>query len=322
MYLNEYAPGLDPLDMTRFDEFQSLLRSAAELGIPHSPDVRYVSRNTVLEHQRFHFLEWGAPGAPPVLLLHGGNQSSHSWDLVSLHLADRYHVHALDQRGHGDSEWARDADYSPAAMARDARAFVEQQGLRRPLVIGHSMGGRVTMQLLMDAPELARAAVFVDVGPETSDEGARMIRNFVTQNVEFDDLETFIEHVVAYDPYRPREHIERTVRYNMLRRSDGKYIAKSDRILHDPDFRRTRDGERRAAPVPLDDVAKIRCRSLVVRGAASNVLTAEGAERFAKALPAGRLVTVPKCGHNVHTQNTPGFLEVLRPFLDEVDATA
>ena len=128
MYLNEFADSADALDMTKFDEFSSLLRSAADLGIPHSADVRYVSRNAVINHLRLHYLEWGEPDAPPVLVLHGGNQSAHSWDLVSLHLADRFHVYALDQRGHGDSEWARDSDYASEAMAADALAFLAGHG--------------------------------------------------------------------------------------------------------------------------------------------------------------------------------------------------
>src|SRR3954452_13109062 len=134
MYLNEFAPGLAPHDMTGSAEFASLLASAAELGIPHSPDVRYSSHNTVVRGQRFHFSEWGEPGQPQVLLLHGGNQSAHSWDLVSLHLADRFHVFALDQRGHGDSEWNRELDYTIDAMAADAAAFIADQQLMRPIV--------------------------------------------------------------------------------------------------------------------------------------------------------------------------------------------
>src|SRR5580700_3180528 len=125
--------------MTASAEFASLLQSAADLGIPHNPSARYVSRQTIVRGLRFHFLEWGAPDAPPVLLLHGGNQSAHSWDLVSLHLADRYHVFALDQRGHGDSEWSRDIDYSIGAKADDALAFIEDQSVQKPIVIGHSM---------------------------------------------------------------------------------------------------------------------------------------------------------------------------------------
>src|ERR1700722_19519026 len=124
MYLNEFSQTLAPLDMTGSPEFASLLQSAGDLGIPHSPNVRYWSRQTVVQGLRFHFLEWGEPDAPAVLLLHGGNQSAHSWDLVSLHLADRYHVLALDQRGHGDTEWPRDQDSSVEAKAVDAEVFL------------------------------------------------------------------------------------------------------------------------------------------------------------------------------------------------------
>jgi pimeloyl-ACP methyl ester carboxylesterase len=322
MYLNAFASDLEALDLSASEELRSLLESAADLGIAHAPELRYGSRNTVLRHQRFHFLEWGEPDAPPIVLLHGGNQTAHSWDLVSLHLADRYRVLALDQRGHGDSEWARDADYSAQAMAEDALTFIDQQRLDRPLVIGHSMGGMVTMTLLAKRPEVARAAIFVDVGPEISGDGADVIRAFVERNVEFDDLDEFVERVTAYDPYRSREHITRTVRYNLLRRADGKYVSKSDRVLHDRAFRRNGgDGEAGGRIAGTPDLAAVRALALpalVVRGGDSNVLTAEGAERFAAALPQGRLVTVADCGHNVHGQNTPGFLEAVRPFVDSV----
>ena len=115
--------------MTQSDEFRLLLASAADLGIPHAPAVPYWSRNIVLRQMRFHFLEWGAPDAPPIVLLHGGHQSAHSWDLVSLHLAQRYRVLALDQRGHGDTEWARDVTYSNHEMSLDAEAFIAALGI-------------------------------------------------------------------------------------------------------------------------------------------------------------------------------------------------
>src|SRR4030081_1466794 len=166
MYLNQFADTLAPLDMVNSSEFVSLLQSAADLRIPHGREVRYLSRQTVVRGLRFHFLEWGHPSAPPVLLLHGGNQSSHSWDLVSLNLADRFHVYALDQRGHGDTEWSRELDYSMDAMAADVLAFIADQGLVRPIIFGHSMGGRVTLHAVLQAPDAARALVIVDVGPE------------------------------------------------------------------------------------------------------------------------------------------------------------
>ena len=314
MYLNTFAATTDSVDLTGTDEFASLLESAADLGVGHAPRVRYVSRNVVINHLRLHLLEWGEPDAPPLLLLHGGNQSAHSWDLVSLHLADRYHIYALDQRGHGDSEWARDAEYAPDQMARDALALIAQEGVAAPIVVGHSMGGMVTMRLTALEPTLPRAVGLVDVGPEVSQRGAETIRNFVVRNTEFDQLDQFIDRVVAYDPFRSREHIERTARYNLVQRSDGRYVSKSDRLLHDPEFRqRARpDSERRDVAQGFHAFAG---PTLLIRGERSNILEAEAAQRFVTGLPNARLVEVSDCGHNVHSQNTPGFLEALTPWL-------
>ena len=308
MYLNEFADGLDPRDMSRSEEFESLLASARDLGIPHEPAVRYASSHTIVRHQRFHYLEWGAPEQPPVLLLHGGNQSAHSWDLVSLHLADRYRVIALDQRGHGDSEWSRESDYTLGALARDAAALIRDRGMARPILVGHSMGGMVALLLAKLHPELPRALVIVDVGPEISERGTGSIRDFVQRNVEFDDPEQFLDEVAKYDPFRKREHMARTLKYNLLRRADGKYVSKHDRRRVGDPF-----GSER---VSLDCVRRFDFPVLVVRGAESTVLESDAAERFAGALPSGRLITIPACGHNVHSQNTPGFLAGIAPFLD------
>ena len=312
MHLNEFAATAEPLDMTATAEFESLCASAADLGIAHGDDIAYVSRNIVARHQRFHFLEWGHPDAPTVLLLHGGNQSAHSWDLVSLALADRYHVLALDQRGHGDSEWARDADYSSGAMAADAAAFCAALGVTDPVVMGHSMGGMNTMRLTLDHPELASAIVLVDIGPEISEVGTQVIRTFVTENREFQDLDDFVAAVQKYDPYRSREHIERTVKYNLLQRVDGTFISKVD---HGPRLASGAEHRRAGDRFSLADAGRITQPVLLVRGADSWVLTADAAERFADALANGTLVTVPDCSHNVHGQNTPGFLAEVEAFL-------
>lgn len=311
MYLNTFAAGVEPLDMTGTDEFASLLQSARDLGLNPPARVRYQARNLVAEGLRFHALEWGEPGAPQILLLHGGNQTAHSWDLVSLMWSDRFHIFAYDQRGHGDSEWPRDGDSSTEAMAGDAARIIALLGLRRPVVVGHSMGGLNTMTLLLAHPGIASRAVLVDVGPEITEEGTRQIRDFVRSTAEFDSLDEFVARVVEYDPYRSEEHIRRTARYNMMRRVDGKYVSK-----HDHRRRFAQTGAMAAPRRPgLEDVARIDCPVLVVRGGDSRVLAPDAAERFAAALPAGALVTVPNCGHNVHSQNTAGFLVAVTPFL-------
>jgi len=316
MYLNTYAQGAEPLDMTGTDEFRSLLTSAAELGIPHMRDIAYRSANIVLRQQRFHFLEWGPGGtvsdAPTIVLLHGGHQSCHSWDLVSLSLAQKYRVLALDQRGHGDSEWARDLEYSNHTMSLDAEAFITAMGLQKPILIGHSMGGRNAMLLTKRSVALLRALVVVDIGPEISPEGRQAISSFVRANQEFDNLEHFVENVRKYDPYRPREHIERTVKYNMLQRADGKFVSKCDSnprrlgLTHNASL---------LDNISLDDARGFALPTLVIRGENSNILTQDAAERFRDALPHGTQITVAKCGHNVHGQNTLGFLDALGGFL-------
>ena len=312
MYLNTFAPSLNPIDLTQTEEFESLLKSAADLGIPVKLPVRYQSRNLVLNGLRFHCIEWGEPTAPPIVLLHGGNQTAHSWDLVALHLADRFHLVALDQRGHGDSEWPRDGEASRQAMADDAFQLIEALGLKRPIICGHSMGGIVTMTLLAAHPTIASKAVLVDVGPELSPEGATVIRRFVGTVHEVGSIEEFIDRVADYDPFRSREHIARTLRYNLMWRTDGKLVSK-----HDPRRFEIQHTEASTTERPTyEDVARIVCPTLITRGEQSRVLMPEMAERFVAALPVGKLVTVPKCGHNVHSQNTPGFLEVVVPFLE------
>ena len=311
-YLNEFSSSNTPLDMSTTPEFLSLCESADDLGIQYDKKVRYVSNNVVARHQRFHFLEWGAPSLPNLLLLHGGNQSAHSWDLVSLHLADRFHIIALDQRGHGDSEWARDADYSSHAMAADASSVLSELNIDSVTVLGHSMGGMNTLRLAIEQPDLLDRLVLVDIGPELSEAGTKSIRNFVTENREFEDLEDFIQNVQKYDPYRSREHIERTVKYNLLQRADGRFVSKRD---HGPRLATTQGQREQSDRFSIDDTAHISQPTLIIRGGDSNVLSAEAAERFVQALPNGQLETVPDSGHNVHGQNTSGFLSALLPFL-------
>ena len=147
----------------------------------------------------------------------------------------------------------------------------------------------------------------MDVGPELSEKGTKVIHDFVTHNVEFDDLDEFLDNVVKYDRFRTREHIARTVKYNMLRRADGKYISKVDH--------RQLPSSNAGARLTLEDVKVIPSPVLVIRGGDSDVFEPDAAQRFVDTLPKGELVTVPNCGHNVHSGNTPGFLDAINPFL-------
>jgi pimeloyl-ACP methyl ester carboxylesterase len=166
------------------------------------------------------------------------------------------------------------------------------------------------MSLLARKP-LASKAVFVDIGPETGTDGAQRIQRFIREAREWDSIEDYVAGVAAYDPFRKREHIERTMKYNIMQRADGKLVSKHFPRLPS-DGARSRPGFERPG---IEDVAKIECPVLIARGSQSDILSPEAAERFAAALPKGILVTVPDCGHNVHSQNSPGFLAAVRPFL-------
>lgn len=269
----------------------------------------------VLNGLRFHYRDWGDLSAPPIILLHGFTGHARSWDTLAAALAGKYRVLALDQRGHGDSEWARDVEYTNHTMSQDAEAFIKAMNLNRPVLIGHSMGARNSMLLAKHDHSYLRAMVIVDVGPEVSERGRATIAGFVAANQEFEDLDAFVANVQKYDPYRKREHIERTVKYNLLKRADGKFISKCD---YNPRRLGVMRGQGPLESLTLDDVAKYNLPVMIVRGENSNILEPDAAERFVAALPNGRLVTVPNCGHNVHGQNTKGFLEALNNFLDSL----
>ena len=107
------------------------------------------------------FLDHGA--GPPVVVLHGLFGSARNWTSIAKRLGDARHVFALDLRNHGDSPW--DDDVSFTAMAGDVRGFIESHGLARPVVIGHSLGGKVAMTLALTHPEAIGGLVAVDIAP-------------------------------------------------------------------------------------------------------------------------------------------------------------
>ena len=110
----------------------------------------------------FHYRDWGGDGRP-VLLLHGLASTCHIWDLVAPLLAADFRVVALDQRGHGQSAQVDDG-YDFATVLGDAATFIEHLGWERPIVVGHSWGADVALELAVAKPELAAGLIFVDGG--------------------------------------------------------------------------------------------------------------------------------------------------------------
>ena len=120
-------------------------------------------RTIALGNLNIHYRHVGEEGLPPLIVLHGLGGKAEEWDHVSLAIADRYHVFALDQRGHGESSWP--GDYSFELMRDDLEAFADALSFRRFTLIGHSMGGTVAYLFAEKWPERIERLVCEDTAP-------------------------------------------------------------------------------------------------------------------------------------------------------------
>src|SRR5215813_3546081 len=161
------------------------------MATERTPHDRYVGTDGL----RLHYLDWGNDAAPPMLLLHGFSGHAHTWDTFARAMCDRFHVVALDQRGHGDSDWARDAAYTPADHARDIGGVHDRLGLRPVVLIGLSMGGRNAIAFTAAQPAKVEKLVIVDIGPDIDPRGASRVARMAGEAPE--DFGS-IEEVVVY----------------------------------------------------------------------------------------------------------------------------
>jgi pimeloyl-ACP methyl ester carboxylesterase len=267
----------------------------------------------IIGSMRFHYLDWGG-GGHPILFLHGGGLNAHTWDVVCVMLRDRYRCIALDQRGHGDSEWSPVVDYAVETQLVDVEGFIKQLRLENPVLVGQSMGGLNSIAYAIRHSREMKGLVVVDVGPEINPAGTQRIREFAS-TPELDSPEAFLERAVKFNPLRNPAVLKRSLYYNLRQTPAGKWALKHDQRRGSDEYARiaTAQRERLAQRIP-----QISCPALILRGALSDVLTDEAADKFARSLAKGSWVRVEKAGHNVQGDNPAGLLDVLQPFLQEV----
>ncbi|HXR24988.1 MAG TPA: alpha/beta hydrolase, partial [Candidatus Binataceae bacterium] len=182
------------------EQIDHLKLSAEHAGLELPAVELPESHHLVVGRMRLHYLDWGTKGRHPILFLHGGGLNAHTWDLVCLMLRDRYHCLALDQRGHGDSEWEPTADYRFDAQVADLEGFIEKLKLTRPLLVGHSMGGFAAMGYAIRHAASMAGLVLVDIAPEISMTGSLRIRDFIKGDRELDSVEDFVEKSLKFNP--------------------------------------------------------------------------------------------------------------------------
>jgi esterase len=294
-------------------EQQEHLRLAAEVsGLDRVEIVLPAEHDAALGGMRLHYLDWGRSGRPPVLFLHGGGLTAHTWDLVCLGLRNDHHCFALDQRGHGDSEWSPHLDYVTEAHVRDLEALVRHLELERPVLVGQSMGALNALGYAARHADALRGLVLVDMTPDVQIAGAQRIFDFVTAPAELDSVEAFVARAVEFNPARDARLLRRSLLHNLRQLPNGKWTWKYDRRA----MTRERFEELRAEVGALGGLlGSVTCPTLVVRGTRSDVVSAEGAAAFSDALPHATWVEVPDAGHTVQGDNPRGLAEALREFL-------
>ena len=158
----------------------------------------------------------------------------------------------------------------------------------------------------------------VDVGPEIIAAGGARIRDFIAAP-QLDSPEDFLKRAMEFNPLRDPRILRRSLFYNLRQLANGKWTWKHDtrRVGETTTEAALAANASRSAEL-WKAVPKISCPTLVVRGALSDVISDEQAEKFVRALPNGRFVKVEKAGHNVQGDNPAGLLAVLRPFLEDI----
>lgn len=264
----------------------------------------------------------GPDDGPTVVLLHGGGQTRHSWSGTWRVLVDAgWRALSIDLRGHGESDWDPDGDYSMDAFASDVVGLTAALP-SPPVLVGASLGGLASLCAITEAPvqtDVARALVLVDVAHHMEEEGRMKIGEFMMSKMAegFASLEEAADAVAAYNPHRPRPSDLSGLAKN-LRERDGRWYWHWD-----PAFitgAHGSDDETRSSVVEpnrlTEAVDALDVPTLLVRGRQSDLLSEEGAKDFLARVPHAEFADVSGAGHMVAGDRNEVFNTAILDFLD------
>jgi pimeloyl-ACP methyl ester carboxylesterase len=258
----------------------------------------------------------GDPDAWPVLFLHGGGQTRHAWGSTAETVAAQgWRTVALDLRGHGDSDWASNGDYSFTAFCADVVAVADQLG-RPPVLVGASLGGMSALlaEGTSDRP-VSSGLVLVDITPKANPAGIERIKNFMLSGVDgFDTLEDAAEAIAGYTPQRTRQ-FNPTGLMKVLRKRDGRWYWHWDPKFIDLD--RTEVVPDRLAGLLDVAMSNIQVPTLLVRGLLSDVVTQQGVDELLAQIPGSAVVDVAGAAHMIAGDRNDAFSEAVISFLED-----
>ena len=307
-------------------DYRDRMRACAEAIDLHPPAIVLPSDHFVqLGTLRFHYLDWGNAHLPHLVLLHGGGLTAHTWDMAALLLRDRYHLIALDLRGHGDTDWMSEEDLAARDLTdwvtEDVELFLAHLGYDRFALGGMAFGGVAAMRYAARHPERVSALLMVDVGPESMREGGQSTQQFHRETDILDRFEDFLERAVRFNPARKRAHLEYSLTHSLKQTPEG-WTWKQDPRPRDmgalvPEETRLANNERRAAEL-WALVRTITTPTLVLRGEHTRFLSPEVAVRVVEEMPHARLVTVPESSGYIPGDRPKDFAREVDAFLTEV----
>ncbi len=241
----------------------------------------------------FHYLEWGDPASPPMVLLHGLTGHAHIWDHMAPRLSERYHLFAPDQRGHGDSGYA--ASYATREFADDLEALVRHWGIERFVLMGLSMGGHNAMAYAVAHPEQVSRLIVIDIPPKMDRRNApnyeQTVKLAETGHQHFATFDDALRDARAGTPTAPEANLRYRTHWNLKSNADGTMQFK-----YDPKVSALWD------PADLSGVLdRIAAPTLLVRGGKTVVLPRGVAAAMIAAMPDAELVEVAESGHSVPT---------------------
>jgi pimeloyl-ACP methyl ester carboxylesterase len=292
--------------MSRHGATSTALLWAAVFALAQ-PQQPYADRFIMVNGIRLHYLDWGGDGKQPFLMLHGIGRVAHSFDHIAPRFAAKYHVYAIDMRGHGDSGWSPEGAYLVQDHARDLEAFIEQLNLRNVVLLGNSTGGRVVQVYAGMHPERVARLIAEDVGPERTNEIASAFARRVQQEDQGWASEEALAQSLIGAGGRIAPELQRNfAHFGSKRREDGRVVYKRDPNL-----------VKGFIPTELWEwVNKITAPTLYILGGASNIVPPDTQALLKARLPRVEIVTMPGLGHYPHLEAPEEFLKIVEEFLD------
>lgn len=298
-----------------------LCRLARQLDIPFAdatpPASRFVPSNGI----RMHVLDWGNPGKPDLVFLHGGSGTAHTWDLVCLALRDRYHCMAVDQRGHGETDGL--FGFGVDEPRADIRGLAQGLGLnrdgRRFALVGMSLGGNNTIAYAGVHADTLAAAVFVDICPSVLPTAYKDVDGHSKAIAQTTDFEAAVDASHAHNPLGSKDYKRYLLSHSLRRFEDGHWHMRYEKKLAP----RLPGAEYAAMMKARHDtlwslVPRITCPALVVHGLESRSQNHDNMARFASTLPQGRLVELPAASHHVQEDQPRALAATIGEFLAAV----